>query len=573
MSLERFGTLIPADILVIGGGFGGLYAAIKAKQAGARDVVIVDKGTVAISGMSRMAAGSTVFLHPEDDADAWRAAVFRGQHGLCNQDMVADLLAGSTERLRELESWGVVYRRDPQTGGYLRFPSRGLVPAMMTRRPTYEGLTGGAALTTVLRAVAIGHGVRFINKVFVSDLAVRDGRVLGAVGCHRRTGESFVFPARAVIIAAADCGFRAAYAGVKAATGDSFALAWRAGCDLNNMEFIACNTGPVDFGFEGTGPAARLGARFMNAKGEAFMKRYHEDGDAAEITYLVQAMADEVRAGNGPPFYLDFSGLDPAFAETNYMSMGGFMPLNLRRLREKGMQVLSAKVPWAPAIQTQRGGIMTDIRCMSNVQGLFAAGTAHSTGPGLFNGWSSAKCIWSGATAGSNAARFVDGTDTPELKPDDVAPLTTILFDRRIGDDRGAVSVDGVFAPLQRSVIHYETSILKSEASLKRAQAVVADVRANLGSARVPDMHAFIKLKETENLCTAAELFLSASLVREESRFDHKREDFPERDDQNWLKWIVLNRSLPAGYRVEDLPWDRYRLRPSDLGAALRIAA
>ena len=564
--MGKFGSerSIGTDVLVIGGGFGGLYAAIKAKEEGARDVLIVDKGTAAMSSMSRMSAGSTVFVHPGDDVDEWHHAVFRGQRGLCNQDMAHELLVESTDRLRELESWGVAYRRDPHTGGYLRLPSRGLAPAMMTRRPTYKGLTGGAALTTVLRKRAVSLRVRFLNKTFISGLAVRDGRVLGAVGIDRRSGAIRQIAARAVIVAAADCGFHGAYAGVKAVTGDSFALAWRAGCDLVNMEFIACNTGPIDFGFEGTGPAARLGARFLNARGEAFMPQYHPEGDTAEITYLVQAMADQVRRGNAPPFYLDFSGTDPAAVRANYMEMGGFMPLNLRRMGERGIDVLASRIPWAPAIQTHRGGIKTDAACMSSVEGLFAAGTAQSLGPGLFNGWSSARCLWSGTTAGRHAARYAAQADERTLKASDLEPLLPPLDRSRIGDG-GALGVNEALAPLQRALVHYETTILKSAASLARAQRAVAETRALLCEARQPDLHEFIKAREAENTCAAADLFLAASMLREESRFDHKREDFPQQEDAKWLRWIVLNRGLAAGHRFEDLPWNRYRLKPSDL--------
>ena len=114
---------LSTDLLVIGGGFGGLFAAIQARKLGVRDVLIVDKGAVGLTGQSRMAAGATVFVHPGDDVESWADAVFRGQNGLCNQDMVESFLENSTERLREIESLGVVYR-----GGagekYLRMPSR-----------------------------------------------------------------------------------------------------------------------------------------------------------------------------------------------------------------------------------------------------------------------------------------------------------------------------------------------------------------------------------------------------------------------------------------------------------------
>jgi succinate dehydrogenase/fumarate reductase flavoprotein subunit len=463
------------DLLVIGGGFGGLFAAIQARKRGVRDVLIVDKGAVGLTGQSRMAAGATIFVHPGDDVEQWADAVFRGQNGLCNQDMVESFLAGSTERLREIESLGVVYRGEAGEK-YLRMPSRGLAPAMMTLFPQYRGMTGGSALTTALREQALGLGVRFCDKVFISDLIVQDGRVAGAVGCHRRTGEFYVFPSQAVVVAACDCSFRGNYACVEATTGDAFGMAHRAGVDLCNMEFLCSNTGPVRFNFEGTGPAGQLGARFGNADDEAFMSRYRPEGDRAELNFIVQAMAREVRSGNGPPFYFDFRGL-PEGLEQGYMAMGGWMPKNLTRLREAGITPFGTRADWTINIQTLRGGIKTDLGCMSNLAGLFAAGTAHSMGPGLFNGWSAGRSIWSGWAAGRSAAAWIQGSSAIRPDRDRVRELRERLFDRAIDAERGDLSLHDVTLRLQRCLFAYETSVMKSKTSLERARREVSSVK------------------------------------------------------------------------------------------------
>ena len=305
MDIGDIGTVIEADLLIIGGGFGGLFAGIKAKQNGAGTVLIVDKGTVGLTGKSRLAAGATIFLHPGDDLVEWARAIFLGQKGLCNQDMVESFLEQSTERLREIESLGVVYRS--MTAEYARVPSRGLGPVQMTLFPEYDGLVGGSALTTALRKEAHRLGVEFLNRIFISDLIVRDTRVLGAVGCHRRTGDFHIFKCKAIVLAAADCSFRGNYACVEQTTGDAFAMAYRAGADLNNMEFLVSNTGALRFNFEGTGPAGQFGAKFLNAKNEDFMPGYRPEGSGAEINYIVQAMVQEKKRDNGPPFYFDSS--------------------------------------------------------------------------------------------------------------------------------------------------------------------------------------------------------------------------------------------------------------------------
>jgi succinate dehydrogenase/fumarate reductase flavoprotein subunit len=552
-----------ADLLVIGGGFGGLFAAIQARKRGVRDVLIVDKGAVGLTGQSRMAAGATIFVHPGDDVEQWADAIFRGQNGLCNQDMVESFLAGSTERLREIESLGVVYRAG---GGekYLRMPSRGLAPAMMTLFPQYRGMTGGSALTTALREQALALGVRFCDKVFISDLIVQDGRAAGAVGCQRRTGEFCVFHSQAVVVAACDCSFRGNYACVEATTGDAFGMAHRAGVDLCNMEFLCSNTGPVRFNFEGTGPAGQLGARFRNAGEEAFMSRYRQEGDRAELNFIVQAMAREVRSGSGPPFYFDFRGL-PEGLEQGYMAMGGWMPRNLARLREAGITPFGTRADWTINIQTLRGGIKTDLQCMSNLGGLFAAGTAHSMGPGLFNGWSSGRSIWSGSAAGHSAAAWIRGGNAARPNRDRLGELRERLFGHPIDAERGDLSLHDVTLRLQRCLFAYETSVMKSQASLERARREVRAIAEEaMPRVRISDHHEFIRFQETQNMLLTAELFLTASLLRTETRSDHFREDYPE-PDPAWLQWIVFNRGLEAGHRIEPLPWPDYRRQPEHL--------
>ncbi|MBW2061805.1 MAG: FAD-binding protein, partial [Deltaproteobacteria bacterium] len=428
MNVYDIGNVVKTDLLIIGGGFGGLFAAIKAKQNGVKDVTIVDKGAVAMTGQSRLAAGATVYLHPGDDLEEWIKAIFIGQQGLCNQDMVESFLVQSFERLREFEDMGIVFRRNPQTNDYFRMNSRGLVPVQMTIGATYKEWIGGTALTTVLRKTALRLGVRFFNKIFINDLIVRDNQASGAVGCHRRTGDFYIFKSQAVVVAACDCSFRGNYCCVEATTGDAFAIAYRAGADLTNMEQMVINTAPLAYNFEGTGPTGQAGARFLNAADEDFMPQYDPQGSRAEINHIVQAMAQEHKKGHGPPFYYDFRSLPEQMEAAFLNNFGGWMPRNLIRLKEKGIRIFRSKVDWAPALQTLRGGIKTDINCMSNVAGLFASGTAQSMGPGLFNGWSSGKSIWSGSTAGSSAAEYLKHAASFKLDSDQIMNLKDALF-------------------------------------------------------------------------------------------------------------------------------------------------
>ena len=561
-------TVMRANVLVIGGGLAGMFAAIKAKEAGAEDVLIVDKGAVALTNRFQFAGGYTIFLLPGDDGDAWLKGFVAGQQGMCPQDKIEKLLDQSAARLAELEAMGLVYPREPGNGAYRRIPSRGLGDVRTICPPSYKTMTGGPAVTAALLRELRRLGIRFQEKTLISDLLVDDRKIAGAVGCHRRGGEFFIFQAPAVILAGGDCSFRGNYAAVEQVTGDTFALAYRAGAELANMEFLVCNTGPTDFGLRGTGPLAKLGAVFRNAKGEDFLARYTAEGSQAECAEIVQGMAREVRAGGGPPFYFDLAPT-PADTEENFLAEGGWMGRSLTRLGERGRAVFEGAIEWVPVIQTLRGGMQTDDNCMSPIAGLFAAGTTNSTGPGLFTGWSSAKCIWSGSTAGIAAARFADEAERRPPGRDLIEAARQDLFRPPIDPAAGDLDLGEISRQLQEVLFAYDTSILKHDERLSRADRRLKELREDqLSRVRIPDFHHFIRFKETENMFLTAALFLKASALRRESRADHLREDYPERDDAEWLKWILLGRDLDGGYRLAPFPWEKYPVPREEISQA-----
>jgi len=141
---------VETDLLVVGSGFAGLWAAIAAREAGLGRVLVADKAAIALSSQSRMSAGATIYCLPEDDADLWLRDIVEAQGFLCHQDMVADMLATSAERLRRLEEWGVRYRRTPW-GSRLRLPSRGFRHVRMLVEPTGHGRVGGGAVVAAVR--------------------------------------------------------------------------------------------------------------------------------------------------------------------------------------------------------------------------------------------------------------------------------------------------------------------------------------------------------------------------------------------------------------------------------------
>lgn len=527
------------DLLIIGAGFGGLWAAIAAREAGVKRILIVDKASIGRSGQSRQCAGATIHALPEDDLGQWLSIIAQANDGLCRRAHVAQLLEGSNRRLRRLLEWGVEYPR--LVNGYFRLPVRGLPGVLMMVAPRYEEHVGGAALVSALRRPALAHASTR-PRLMITELLQRDGRIAGAVGFDRSSASPVLIEARAVVLATADCSFRGHYVGVRATTGDGFALAYRRGARMSNMAFMCVNTGSPRFGFEGTGVAMQWGAQLLDGRGAPFMARHHPDAERAPLPAIVQAMAREAEAGNGPPFQLSMGAafarrIAPALSE-----IGGFMPLNLRRLAESGVD-LGQPQPWGAAVQALHGGVRVGLDGQSDLPGLFAAGTAAALDPGLFNGWSTFRAMGSGECAGRGAAAWLRDADPAPPRRDTVeAAIARAVAPLRPDSQSAGPSADTVVEALQRQLFATSVSILKAPDAMADAldhvHALTEDVAPRL-TAR--DAHALAEVHEARNLLTVAELFLMASLARTESRSAHVRVDHPEpASDGPW--WLNLRR-------------------------------
>ncbi len=553
---------VKTDLLIIGSGFAGLWAAVTAQAGGVKRIAVADKGSIGLSGQSRMAAANTIVCMPRDNPDVWLKDFVEAQGGLCRQDMVMDLIETSYDRIKKLESWGVKYALSA-----FRMNSRGLDHAKKRMRARYKDMAGGRAIVAgLLDRVESGNAALF-PKTMVTSLLGKNGRAAGAAGVHRITGEPVVFSARAVIVAGGDCSFRGNYPGVDQSTGDAFALGYKAGAGLSNMEFLGSNTNPIGWGMEGTGPVTELGAKFLDKNHKSFMENYRPEADNTRTCYIAQAMAAEAEKGNGPPFYLDMRPLMfPGIIERGFNSYGGWIPLNHRRLKEAGIDVFDDVHEWAPAVQTLRGGIRTDIDCMSDVQGLFAAGISQALDPGLFGGWSSARAMWSGERAGMAAARFLK--DAEDVSPD----KNEVRKERRKAvealERKTGPNADRVCESLQNVIFPYAVSIRKSAATLEKALAKTERIRyEDVPAMKASDPHELVKVHETRNMVLVAETFLRASLSREESRGDHFRADFPDTDNNRWLKWVNLKRGAKEAMEIsfERIPVEKYPFQPKDV--------
>lgn len=523
---------VTTSILVVGGGLSGSFAAIRARQLGA-EVMIVDKGYAGRTCISKFASSHLRFYEPEDDIEDAIKEIVEGGDYMNDQRWLEAAIRESFDRVKDMDRFGVKFEKE--NGRIRRVPSKGRISAsavfnspqmMMTMRKTVEKL-----------------GATILDHVFINDLLIQGGVIVGATGIHRRNGEFYLIHCQAVILAAGPCSLRNIYYGHQFSTGDAYGMAYEVGAQFGSMECGSHNTSSKEYNTTGMGHWVGSGGKFVNASGEAFMARYNPLKDRANMTWVARAMATEVKEGRGP-IYFDFTAIKPESIELAQKTM----PWATHVLKRAGIDVTKDIVEWVPAFKGSSScaaGIKVDIGGQTNVSGLFATGDAGSmvvVGMGSgFGGFNLTYCVVFGYRTGEAAALSIKGgrktwdgkiAVIPEIKRRSYAPL----------EIKNGISADDVLYKIQQVIFPYEVSILKSEENLTKALDKVTEIRSALiPQMAAPDVHELIKVHETRNMALYAEMFLRAALFRNESRGLHYREDYPAKNAQ-WVKWTVLEK-------------------------------
>lgn len=546
---------LDTDVLIIGGGSAGMWAAKRVKEENENiDVLIVDKSASDWGGLMSMAGGDFDAVTPKDNLDDWVKDLVYYYDGLCDQELVETLFQGSYERLKEYERLGCEYAYDEQ-GDLKGIPQRGLDHFKLC--VAVKKGSGGNEMTKALVKEMIRTKVRRVGRVMITHLLKQSGRVTGAVGFHCRDGEFYYIRAKAILMATGCNGWKASY-GNNTATGEGTMLAYEAGVKLTNFEFARVWNVPKLFAWEGQTVLLPLGARFINAKGEDFMEKYSPVfGGNTDPHFTTIAMAKEIEAGNGP-VYFDTSGIAPE--NLPYVTPNsGWQVLNHEKLKALGIDFFSGRTEWVPQVMATFGGMVADPYGRTNVEGLFAAGRSRFIDSGTYiGGFDLSTTATSGYLAGKTLADAIVGQElAPELSD---AALKAYQEEIYAPMEQPGLGWKEVMRRLQEIIDPYNVCLIKSEDSLSRAmfyfQQAKEELVPRMGAA---DPHCLYKLYETRATALVTELYLTASLERRETRAGHYREDFPERDD-SLLGWIHLQKG-ETGIQTSFLPvpLERYK--------------
>jgi len=553
---------IRTDVLIVGGGGAGFRAAIAARQAGAK-TLLVSKGPLARCGASPMAGADLTchglgmrragfFGEPRDSEEKFFSDIVHQGCFLNDQPLAERYVRDGPLRLMETLEWGCE-------------------PYLCDERAIF---TSGVQIVDAHHQEARRLGTAFLDDTAVLELIVHDGQVCGAVGLDIRSGEILRFDCHAVVLATG--GWHKAYipvTGSKELTGDGVAMAYRAGAEVANMEFVtfACTVPiwpPVWRGNIVTYAMSLMcGGTLENASKERFLDQYDpETVDIASRTewnkcFFSFATAREVRAGRGTPhggvFYV--TGATP-WSEFEAKALRSYPDWQVKGadFSELGRALRNGEgVEVAGAAEYFEGGVQVDDRFASSVPGLFAAGECAKS---LFGAnrvaAATMEMLVSGAIAGKAAGKFAQSNPAPPPP-----------------DSRVHSAAHSIEAPLRRA--HRDSAGLLRRALQEAASARLGPVRTaseleeflqglhETRAERLPNLGVstpartynkeWIESLEVANLLLVLELSARAALERDESRGVHFREDHPITDNDRWLREIVMS-PTDSGIRVEHRP-------------------
>lgn len=503
---------LETDFIVIGSGVAGLRASIELASSGAR-VTVLTKDKASESNTEYAQGGVAVVLSDDDNAELHEEDTLIAGAGLCDVEAVETLVSDGTKYIKQLIEWGIEFDKE---GGKLSFTQEA---AHSRRRILHaHGDSTGKEIVRALIARA-REEKRIVLMPFANteSLIVNDGRCVGVRFLDpilRAPREIF---ARAVILCTGGAGQLYLHTtNPSVATGDGMAMAYFAGAEMADMEFIQFH--PTALSLENA-PRFLLseamrgeGGILRNKFGERFMGNYDERLELAPRDIVSRSIVAEMRRTGTRNVYLDMTALSEEFLRERF-------PKIYETCKFYNLNIATDLLPVSPASHYCMGGIRTDLHGRSSVRGLYAAGEVSCTGVHGANRLASNSLLEGlvfGARAGEAAVK-----DNYELRmTNDDSEI-----ERRRTKDEGQVAT-AVKKRVKR-VMWERVGILRDAESLERALREFEQIeQANLGTS-------------SRNFVTLAKLVATAALWREESRGGHFRNDFPARDDENFQKHSI----------------------------------
>src|SRR5580704_14474671 len=506
------------DFLVIGAGVAGLRAAVE--LAGAGTVLVLAKREVTDSNTQWAQGGIAAALSDEDEISLHLQDTLQAGDGLCNPEAAKVLVEDAPERIDELIQWGTEFDRQ---GTKLTFGREGAHSRNRILH-AHGDSTGREILRALYAKSQTLKNISVREFEFSANLIVQNGRVCG-IHLINEKGEQQQTTASAVLLATGGMGqiYRNT-TNPAVATGDGVAMAFRAGAEVSDMEFIQFHPTAL---YLKSAPRFLLsealrgeGAYLRNIELDRFMPKYHPMGELAPRDVVARAIVHELEVSRAkdPVVYLDLTHLDAGHVKARF-------PRIYATCLQYNIDITTELIPIRPAAHYAMGGIRSDLNGRSTLPGLYVAGEAAATGVHGANRLASNSLLEGlvfGARAGQ-AMRKELGKHAATIRP--AQPLAS----------NGPIDapIEQVMGEIQ-DLMWRDVGIVRTEATLKRALDQLTEVCARV--AHPQTRRAF----EARNIHLVGTLVARAALAREESRGAHYRLDFPAHNDAKFLKHSII---------------------------------
>lgn len=528
------------DVLIIGSGASGLSLALQLAEYAS--VAVLSKWELTEGATFYAQGGVSAVLDTCDSVESHVEDTLAAGAGLCKPDVVRFVVEHGRESIQWLIDLGVNFTKSEDAQGNMSYHLH-KEGGHSHRRVIHASDSTGRAIETTLENKVRSHpNIELFEHHSGIDLitgekaGIASNRCLGAYVYDQKNDHVKVFRAKFVILATGGAGKVYLYtSNPDTCTGDGIAMAWRAGCDIANMEFIqfhpTCLYHPKAKSYLISEALRGEGARLLLADGEPFMQRFDPRGELAPRDIVARAIDHEMKRRGDDCVYLDISHKPAEFIKSHF-------PTIYQKCLEFGFDLTKGPVPVVPAAHYTCGGVMIDKHGRTNLPGLYAIGEVSCSGLHGANRMASnslLECVVFAHSAYQDIHEQLTMVDIPKPLPE--------WDESRVTDSDEEVVVSHNWDEIRRFMWDY-VGIVRTTKRLQRALSRIkllhAEIHEYYGNFRITN-----DLIELRNIATVAQLIIESALLRRESRGLHYSLDYPETNTMQFPQDTILSLNKP----------------------------